>query len=136
VRWPFPYQVPISSGFGDRAAPCRGCSTVHMGLDLVPGAGAAIFAMADGVVVEHSENTTFGNYVVIQHQIDGETVYSGYAHMQTASSPLAVGDPIKVGDFIGLVGSTGTSTGNHLHFEIKLNGVNVDPFAYLQAVVN
>ena len=43
---------------------------------------------------------------------------------------------MKVGDFIGLVGSTGTSTGNHLHFEIKLNGVNVDPFAYLQAVVN
>jgi murein DD-endopeptidase MepM/ murein hydrolase activator NlpD len=135
VRWPFPYQVPISSGFGDRAAPCRGCSTVHSGVDFTPGAGAAIFAIADGVVVEHAEGgNSWGNYVVIQHEIDGETVFSGYAHMQGASSPLLVGDVIKVGDFVGLVGSTGQATGAHLHFTISIGErmSYVDPFTYLK----
>src|SRR5690606_21966680 len=49
IRWPFPYAVPISSGFGERVAPCRGCSTHHQGIDFNPGSGAAIFAIADGV---------------------------------------------------------------------------------------
>jgi len=135
VRWPFPYQVPISSGFGDRAAPCRGCSTVHTGVDFTPGWGAAIFAMADGVVVEHGESgTSWGNFVVIQHEIDGETVFSGYAHMQSASSPLNVGDVIKVGDFVGLVGMTGQATGAHLHFTVSIGDrmSYVDPFTYLK----
>lgn len=135
VRWPFPYAVPISSGFGDRAAPCRGCSTVHSGIDLAPGWGAAIFAMADGVVVETSEGgTSWGTFVVIRHTIDGETVFSGYAHMQRASSPLAVGDEIRVGDFVGLVGATGQATGAHLHFTVSIGEQHhyVDPFTYLK----
>jgi murein DD-endopeptidase MepM/ murein hydrolase activator NlpD len=135
IRWPFPYAVPISSGFGDRAAPCRGCSTSHSGVDFSPGAGAAIFAMADGVVVEHAEGgTSWGNYVVIEHQIDGELVFSGYAHMQSASSPLNVGDVIKVGDFVGLVGATGQATGAHLHFTVSIGArmSYVDPFTYLK----
>ena len=134
IRWPFPATVPISSGFGDRAAPCRGCSSVHLGLDFTPGAGVPIFAIADGVVAEHTEGGSFGNYVVIQHTIDGQTVYSGYAHMQYGSSPLNVGDQILVGDFIGLVGSTGASTGAHLHFNISIGGMNnfVDPFTFLK----
>lgn len=135
VRWPFPYQVPISSGFGDRAAPCYGCSTVHTGVDFAPGWGAAIFAIADGVVVEHGESgTSWGNYVVIQHEIDGEVVFSGYAHMQSASSPLVVGEAIRVGDFVGLVGATGQATGAHLHFTISIGErmSYVDPFTYLK----
>jgi murein DD-endopeptidase MepM/ murein hydrolase activator NlpD len=138
VRWPFPWAVPISSGFGDRAAPCRGCSTSHSGVDFAPGNGAAIFAIADGVVVEHSESgSSWGHYVVIEHQIDGETVWSGYAHMQSASSPLIVGDVIKVGDFVGLVGSTGQATGAHLHFTISIGSrfAYVDPFTYLKLKV-
>lgn len=135
VRWPFPYPVTISSGFGDRAAPCYGCSTVHSGIDFTPGAGAAIFAIADGVVYEHGEGgTSWGNYVVIQHVIDGQTVYSGYAHMQSASSPMVVGEEVKVGDFVGLVGSTGQATGAHLHFSISLeeSARYVDPYTYLK----
>ena len=135
VRWPFPYPVPISSGFGDRAAPCRGCSTSHSGVDFVPGYGAAIFAVADGVVYEHGPGgTTWGNYVIIQHEIDGETVFSGYAHMQSGSSPLNVGDVVKVGDFVGLVGATGQVSGAHLHFTISIGDPKafVDPFAYLK----
>ena len=135
IRWPFPYPVSISSGFGDRAAPCRGCSTAHSGIDFTPGAGAAIFAMADGVVFEHGEGgTSWGNYVIIQHTINGETVYSGYAHMQSASSPMVVGQEVKVGDFVGLVGATGQATGAHLHFTVSLGEPKhyVDPYTYLK----
>jgi hypothetical protein len=128
IRWPFPYAVPISSGFGDRAAPCRGCSTSHSGIDFNPGWGAAIFAIADGVVYEHSEGgSSWGNFVVLKHEIDGQTTYSGYAHMQSASSPLVVGEEVKVGDFVGLVGATGQATGAHLHFTIAIG----DPFHYV-----
>jgi murein DD-endopeptidase MepM/ murein hydrolase activator NlpD len=135
IRWPFPYAVPISSGFGDRAAPCRGCSTSHSGIDFNPGYGAAIFAIADGVVYEHGEGgSSWGNYVIIQHEIDGQTVYSGYAHMVSGSSPLVVGEVIKVGDFVGLVGATGQATGAHLHFTISIGDPMhyVDPYTYLK----
>jgi hypothetical protein len=135
IRWPFPYPVPISSGFGDRAAPCRGCSTAHSGIDFNPGWGAAIFAIADGVVYEHSEGgSSWGNFVVIQHEIDGQTVFSGYAHMQSGSSPLVVGEEIKVGDFVGLVGATGQATGAHLHFTISIGDPMhyVDPYTFLK----
>jgi murein DD-endopeptidase MepM/ murein hydrolase activator NlpD len=133
IRWPFPAAVPISSGFGERIAPCRGCSSYHMGLDFNPGGGAAIFAIADGVVSLHQDDQWgFGNHVIIDHMIDGHKVTSTYAHMQHGSSPLNVGDVVKVGDFVGLVGSTGMATGDHLHFEITLDGIKVDPFAFLK----
>ncbi|MEO8527695.1 MAG: M23 family metallopeptidase [Pseudolysinimonas sp.] len=136
IRWPFPYPVPITSGFGARAAPCQGCSTYHTGIDLGPGNGAAIFAIADGVVVAHDDgHSSWGHFVIIQHQIDGEVVFSGYAHMQRASSPLNVGDVVKVGDFVGLVGQTGEATGPHLHFTISIGTElhYIDPFTWLQA---
>lgn len=135
IRWPFPYAVPISSGFGDRAAPCRGCSTAHSGIDFNPGYGAAIFAMADGVVVDVSGGgSSWGTYAVIEHQIDGQTVYSGYAHMVSGSTPLTLGQEIKVGDFVGLVGATGQATGAHLHFTVAIGDRMhyVDPFTYLK----
>ena len=134
IRWPFPAAVPISSGFGERIAPCRGCSSHHMGLDFNPGGGAAIFAIADGVVSLHRDDSYgFGNHVMIDHVIDGHKVTSTYAHMQHGSSPLNPGDVVKVGDFVGLVGSTGMATGDHLHFEIMLDGMKVDPFAFLKS---
>lgn len=135
IRWPFPAPVTISSGFGDRAAPCRGCSTQHSGLDFNPGWGAAIFAIADGVVYDQQEyGGSWGSFVIIEHQIDGQTVYSGYAHMQRNSSPLRIGDEVKVGDFVGLVGATGQATGAHLHFTISIGEPQnfVDPFQFLK----
>ena len=132
VRWPFPYEVPITDGFGPRPAPCGGCSTYHYAIDLVPGAGTPIYAIADGVVIDHVDgHGSWGNYVRIQHTIDGRQVISSYAHMQTGSSPLAIGDRIAVGDFVGLVGATGQVTAPHLHLEIEDNGVRVDPFIWL-----
>jgi murein DD-endopeptidase MepM/ murein hydrolase activator NlpD len=132
VRWPFPYEVPITDGFGARPAPCGGCSTFHYAIDLVPGAGTPIYSIADGVVIDHVDGFgSWGNYVRIQHTIDGRQVISSYAHMQTGSSPLAIGDRIAVGDFVGLVGATGQVTAPHLHLEIEDNGVRVDPFIWL-----
>ena len=133
IRWPFPYTVPITDGFGLRPAWISG-QPQHNGVDFTPGAGSPIYAIADGVVSFHQEEQGgFGNNVIIQHNIPGLNVESLYAHMQYGSSPLVVGDTIKVGDFIGLVGDTGNSYGAHLHLEIHLDKVPVDPFAWLQA---
>lgn len=133
IRWPFPYFVPISSGFGERAAPCRGCSTTHNAIDLTPGAGAPIYAIADGVVIRREpRGGSWGNNLTIEHNINGQKVTSSYAHMQWDSSPIQLGDQIKVGDFLGLVGATGQATGAHLHLEIKVNGVYVDPYIWLK----
>jgi hypothetical protein len=133
VRWPFPVAVPISSGFGNRIAPCRYCSSYHRGVDFVPGRGAPTYAMAEGVVTQSEFSGGYGQHVYIEHQINGQSVLTVYAHLQQDSSPLRVGDRVSAGDFIGLVGSTGTSTGAHLHFEVRIDGVYVDPFAFLTA---
>lgn len=134
VRWPFPYPVPITDGWGDRVSPCFGCSTFHKGVDFTPGEGAPIYAIADGVVsFAEVSDSGLGNNVTIDHMINGQKVQSIYAHMQMNSSPLTVGTQVKVGDFVGLVGMTGSATGPHLHFEIHLDGVAVDPFAWLTA---
>jgi murein DD-endopeptidase MepM/ murein hydrolase activator NlpD len=74
----------------------------------------------------------YGQFVYIEHEINGQSILSVYAHMQRNSSPLRVGDTVQVGDFLGLVGNTGTSTGPHLHLEIRINGDYVDPFAWLK----
>jgi murein DD-endopeptidase MepM/ murein hydrolase activator NlpD len=134
IRWPFPEPVRISDGFGYRPAPCGGCSTYHTAVDFDPGAGVPIYAIADGVVREHVDGRgSWGNYVVIEHQINGQIVVSSYAHMQRGTSPLEAGQTIKVGDYIGLVGATGQVTGAHLHLEIAVNGASVDPYEWLRA---
>jgi murein DD-endopeptidase MepM/ murein hydrolase activator NlpD len=132
IRWPFPTAVEISSGFGDRVAPCRYCSSSHRGVDFTPGNGAPIFAVADGVVTQAEYGRGYGEHVYIEHRINGQSVVTVYAHMQRTSSPLRVGDSVAVGDFVGLVGNTGTSTGPHLHLEVRINGEYVDPFAWLK----
>ena len=137
VRWPFPYQVPISSPYGPRIAPCGGCSTFHNGVDFTPGEGAAIFAIADGVVTAREDGTSeYGNFVIITHTIGKDSVTSTYAHMLAGSSAIALGQTIHVGDFLGLVGMTGEATGPHLHFEIAVNGVRTDPIPWLESHVN
>jgi len=130
VRWPFPFVSPYTDGFG-----ARGGS--HMGVDFTPGEATPIYAVADGIVTTHiDDNSSYGNHVILSHNINGQRVDSLYAHMITGSSPLQPGDPIKVGDFIGLVGNTGNSYGAHLHLEIRLDGIQVDPFAWLSTNAN
>lgn len=137
IQWPFPIGVPISSGFGDRIAPCSGCSSYHEGVDFTPGGGTPIQAIADGVVSAVEDYTWgLGVHVIIDHHINGKLVQSVYGHMQRGSVRVTVGQEVKVTDIVGLVGSTGASTGNHLHLEIHINGVPVDPFAWLKANAN
>jgi len=133
IRWPFPTAVPISSGYGGRVQPCRYCSSFHQGLDFVPGNGSPIFAIADGVVVDSEYGGGYGQFVSIEHTLNGQTIVTVYAHMQRGSSPLRKGDTIRVGKLVGLVGNTGISTGPHLHFEVRVNGQKVDPFTWLEA---
>ena len=133
IRWPFPFAARIASAFGDRAAPCRGCSSYHRGLDFDAGYGAPVGAIADGVVTTVGYAGTFGYVVEIEHIINGQKVTSLYAHMIDNSSALVVGAPVVAGEIIGALGNTGLSTGPHLHLEIHLDGVPVDPFAWLMA---
>lgn len=133
IRWPFPVAVPISAGFGNRVSPCRYCSSYHRGVDFLPGRGAPTYAMADGVVLQSEFSGGYGQHVYLQHRLNGQSVVTVYAHLERDSSPLQPGDEVKAGEFVGLVGSTGASTGPHLHFEVRIDGVYVDPFAYLTA---
>lgn len=137
IQWPFVTSVPLSDDFGPRAAPCSGCSTFHKGLDLIPGEGAQIQAIADGVVRETgSSDTGLGVYAMIDHVVDGQRYTSVYAHMQFGSLQLEAGRPVTVGQAVGNVGDTGQSTGPHLHLELLRNGSDpIDPFAWLQANV-
>ena len=137
IQWPFPLPVPIASGFGDRhVANCGFCSTFHEGVDFTPGAGVDIQAIADGVVSEVAYDGGLGNHVVIDHVIAGRKVQSVYAHMIAGSQRVVVGQAVKVTDLVGKVGSTGASTGAHLHLEIHLDGVPVDPYVWLKANAN
>lgn len=136
LQWPVENHGVISDGFGPRVPPCDGCSAFHAGVDIDAGWGAQVHAIAAGVVVETASpfNTTLGVHVTIRHEIDGQVVESLYGHLQYGSMPLAVGDTVYPGQVIGLVGSTGASTGPHLHFEIHLEGVGaVSPLPWMHA---
>ncbi|MEZ5190026.1 MAG: M23 family metallopeptidase [Schumannella sp.] len=137
VQWPVAPDTEVASGFGWRVAPCSwGCSSDHQGVDFDPGEGSDIVAIADGVVVESSSDGGLGQHVVIEHDIDGRIVQSVYGHMILGSETVGVGDTVTRGQVLGLVGSTGASTGPHLHFEIRPGGGEaVEPLAWLAANV-
>jgi murein DD-endopeptidase MepM/ murein hydrolase activator NlpD len=135
IQWPFPVGVPISDYFGHRESPGGIGSTDHKGVDFTPGQGTPIQSIADGVVsfVQPSDNGGLGVHVIIDHVIDGQKVSSVYGHMLTGSIEVTEGQVLKVAQTIGRVGNTGTSTGAHLHLEIRLDGTTpVDPYAWLR----
>jgi murein DD-endopeptidase MepM/ murein hydrolase activator NlpD len=124
----------VTSKYGWRTPPCKGCSADHKGIDFVPGEGTPVFAVADGIVTDMGSNGGYGNYVKMRHLIansDGviEEWETLYAHMKNKSFPeeMMIGSAIKSGETIGAVGNTGMSTGPHLHFELLINGEHVDP---------
>lgn len=134
VQWPLPVSTPISDGYGYRS--CAGCSTFHEGIDFTPGSGYPIEAIADGVVVESTFAGALGQHVIVRHVIDGENVLSLYGHMQAGSNTVSVGDTITRGEVLGLVGSTGQSTGPHLHFGIQVGSGLIDPYPWMLQHVN
>ncbi|MBK4349033.1 M23 family metallopeptidase [Lacisediminihabitans changchengi] len=137
IQWPFPVTVPIASGFGARqVSNCGYCTTFHEGLDFTPGSGVEIQAIADGVVAKVGSGDSYGNSVWIDHVINGQHIVSGYAHMLSGSVRVSPGQAVTVGTILGQVGSTGASTGAHLHLEIHLDGTPIDPYAWLKANAN
>jgi murein DD-endopeptidase MepM/ murein hydrolase activator NlpD len=138
VVWPVIDWSRRASGFGPREAPCGGCSTYHDGVDFNPGNGTPVMSVADGVVVLATENGGgLGVNVEVQHNIDGQLVTTSYAHMQYGSLQVVEGQNVTAGQQIGLVGTTGQSTGPHMHLEMfGGDGVRFDGFAWLEAHVN
>ncbi len=124
--WPCPSSQTITSNFGPRNSPTAGASSDHKGIDIGASYGADIVAAAPGTVKAATYSSTAGNYIMIDH---GGGLYTVYMH---ASSLVAsVGDTVSAGQLIAKVGSTGISTGNHLHFGVSLNGSYVSPWNYL-----
>ena len=118
----------LSSPFGVRNDPLCGGAGFHAGLDLAAAAGTPIHAAAGGVVVTAGDCGGYGNCVVIDH---GASLASVYGHQSQVL--VHVGDAVDTGQVIGLVGSTGRSTGPHLHFEVRLHGLAIDPLLALTA---
>lgn len=110
----------------------------HQGVDFLPGLGTPVLAVADGIVTQVGEPSgALGVHVVIQHSIDGQTVFSTYSHMGQGTMHLALGQAVTRGEIVGNVGSTGSSTGPHLHFQILDAGsMPIDPLAWLAQHVN
>lgn len=126
VRFPLSGYSYIGEGFGERGG-------AHDGVDVVAPALTEIYAAADGVVSVSDESYYgYGVAVEIQHVIDGQPTSTTYGHMTHGTRAVQVGDTVKAGQLIGLVGTTGRSTGDHLHFEVRVNASLVDPLEFLR----
>lgn len=115
-----------SSGFGRRGAPVKGASTNHKGVDLAAPLGTPIYATADGSVSRAGWATGYGKVVYIEH---GNGIQTRYAHMSGIAA--TEGTTVRKGDVIGYVGSTGRSSGNHLHYEVRIDGIAQNPSNFM-----
>ncbi len=118
----------ISSYFGRRADPFTGVASSHTGVDMAVSAGTPIYAAMSGKIAAVGFTNVYGNYVIINHENGYQTLY---AHM-LRKAPVSVGQRVAQGEQIGLVGSTGYSTGPHLHFTVYKNGKLIDPLSVLK----
>ena len=123
---PMPYSRR-TSGFGMREHPILHTQRAHLGVDYAAPIGTPVMSVADGVVVESGYQGAFGNMVIVQHNARQSTVYAHLSRMNVKR-----GQTIKQGDIVGAVGTTGLSTGPHLHFEFRINGRHVDPLTLAQ----
>ena len=124
--WPCPSYTRISSYFGPRPQPVPGASTNHKGVDLAAPYGSAILASASGIVTTSTYSKSAGNYIVLAHGNGTSTVY-----MHASALLVSVGETVEQGEVIAKVGSTGYSSGNHLHFGVIKNGSYVNPLNYI-----
>lgn len=126
LAWPVPGYTSISSPYGMRTHPISGVYKLHTGVDILAPEGAYFVAANDGVVVTSIKSASYGNMVVIDH---GGGLSTLYAHGQERL--VEVGDTVKRGEPVMIVGSTGISTGPHAHFEVRVNGRWTDPLEYI-----
>ena len=128
-----PSRVPVagirlSSEYGMRTHPVLGGRRAHKGVDLAGPMGTPIHATADGVISKAEWFSSYGLYVAIEH---GGKIQTRYGHMSRLA--VASGQRVRKGDVIGFMGSTGRSTGSHLHYEVRIDGTAVNPIPYMQA---
>jgi len=121
-----PVSGPVTSGFGIRRHPVHGDMRQHNGVDFGASHGTTVVAADSGTVLISTYNSSYGNYVVVDH---GNGMTTLYAHLSSRS--VSVGSSVSRGQQVGLVGSTGVSTGPHLHFEVSINGTRVNPLTRL-----
>jgi len=114
----------LSSYFGRRRHPILGYTTVHRGVDFAAPPGTPVFAAGDGFIVRREDWGGYGNYIQIRHKNGFSTAY---AHLKKFNKNKKLGSKVKQGNVIGYVGSTGQSTGPHLHYEILKNGKHINP---------
>lgn len=119
--------ISLSSGFGVRSDPFRGGAAMHSGVDIPGPVGTPIYATADGIVGRSGWVGGYGNLVELDH---GKGIQTRYGHL--SSIIVAAGTRVKRGQLIGLMGSTGRSTGSHLHYEVRLDGRAVNPTPFLR----
>ena len=128
--WPLPGYYNLSSLFAGRIHPITGKPQHHTGIDIPATSGTSILAAKSGVVTTSTYNNSYGNYVVVSHSDGTSTLY---AHMSRRG--CSKGDVVSQGQTIGYVGTTGSSTGNHLHLEVRVNGSRVDPTQYFSVAL-
>ena len=124
-----PVNGVLRSGFGPRRHPILGSTRMHKGVDWAAPTGTPIYAAMDGRVSFRGVRGGYGNYVKLDH---ANGLATAYAHMSRFAGGLRAGDRVRAGDVIGYVGSTGMSTGPHLHFELHADGRAVDPLGFRQ----
>ena len=124
-KWPAPSYTSITSPFGWRIHPTLGVNKFHNGVDMGAPGGSPILAAYDGTVAAAGYSSTMGNYIYVNHGSGLVTIY-----MHASALYVSAGQSVSKGDKIAAVGTTGRSTGNHLHFGVRLNGSYVDPMGY------
>ena len=116
----------FSSNFGPRRAPKRGASRNHKGIDIAGPVGTPILATADGIVGRAQRVSGYGKFIELEH---GNAIQTRYGHMSALN--VYAGQRVKKGDVIGFMGSTGNSTGSHLHYEVRIAGDAINPAGFL-----
>ena len=127
--WPLPGHYTLSSLFGSRIHPITGRPNNHTGIDIPAPGGTPIVAAKSGVVTKSLHKGSYGSYVVISHSDGTSTLY---AHM--SSRAVSQGQTVKQGQVIGYVGHTGSATGDHLHYEVRVGGNRRDPVDYYKSL--
>lgn len=133
--WTKPASGRFTSGYGSRTHPIHGVVKTHYGIDIANSTGTPVLSAADGVISYAAPLSTYGNVIMVTHSIDGKIFTSLYAHL--SSIKVSVGQVVSKGQIIGAIGTTGNSTGPHLHFEIHVGNWegmaknSVNPLRYI-----
>jgi len=127
--WAVPAAGPITDGFGARPSPGGVGSTYHLGIDIGASCNAPIYAAHEGTVIYAGPNGSYGNFVLLDN---GSAVKTGYAHIRNGGILVGIGQHVGAGQPIARVGTTGASTGCHLHYEVRINDTKVDGIPFMR----